>query len=187
MRINPRDGSTTWVPETDREVIAGQSRPEFSSTGLASYALDVSTGQSRLLLEHEREPLAFRSVEGKYIWLAGPGAPLHGHMLVSCTQPYPTAEAQEASAPEPKLLHDFSALKGGTCTLLQLSPCQQYAWVQHARPLLTRLPRGGFAKTYYVIDLRSGEAWLLLRDDVEEKAGRFISEIKWFPALAGEQ
>jgi hypothetical protein len=63
-----------------------------------------------------------------------------------------------------------------------MSPCRRYVLIREERQLHWWTP-GGYdtLRTYHVVNVLTGHAWVLLKDDVERKTRGFISEIEWLP------
>lgn len=149
------------------------------------YRLDVQTRKVQLVPELEaatngQEPVAF---DGRHVFFTGSQGPVEGFELVSSPWDHYRTKERDPKGEQTKVLHSFSkslASKGGSFVLSGISPCGHFALVRFMEPTTRKsgvLP--GWASTYYLVDVSSGDTRVLLRDEVEHNTTGGMSPVHW--------
>ena len=125
----------------------------------------------------------YQAFNGSYIFFEGSGAPAEGFSLV-CS-PWSCFETQLTHPKDKKVqvLKRFSPLRtiGGGCYLLDhMSPDGRYALVRLEEPSVPKtMGQSGWARTYYAVDVSTGETRLLLKENVEHTTFGSMSGVWW--------
>jgi len=140
------------------------------------YGYDVLTGHIGPVrcVKGVRGRHEFRCADGGYVFFEGSEAPIHGLRLVHSPADSIDTKNGKVARNEVRVLKRFSWFSGGYYSLNQLSPCGRYALVCHNEPIFD-----GWAHTYYVVNVATGNLSVLMKDDVTRKAGGSVSWVWW--------
>ena len=141
--------------------------------GNSWYGFDIRTGQIAPV-NCTKECCQFRCADGSYVFFEGSGAPINGFTLVSSPANSFSTQLGDVDRKRVRVLKRFSRLSGGYYSLNALSPCRRYALVCHNETGLD-----GWIRTYYVINVSTGNSWILMKDEVSRKTGGEVSEVWW--------
>ena len=152
--------------------------------GAGILRFDFDTGQKRFLglLEQAswestngvNNHFGLHCADGRYVFFEGSEAPIKGYTLVSSPVDSLHTGLGEVDRKSVRVVKRFSRLSGGYYSLNTLSPCGHYALVCHNEATVD-----GWVRTYYVINVSTGNAWIVLRDDVSRKTGGSVSWVWW--------
>jgi len=204
QRLVEMPGASKWEHTLFKNLHPAPEKPnllhfDYSAFGMRSaqgrdypagcYSLDVNTGAVAWFTNVDEEWFSYKAADGNYVWFEGADAPIHGHRLVSSPLNDSWAKIEDPKGRHVKLLKVFSRLKtltGSTYNLEQMSPCRRYALIRFAVPIMeTKSGSPGWANTYYSVDATSGEATVLLKEEVRRKTVGFISHVRWVGEASG--
>lgn len=146
------------------------------------YAFDVSTGLIRPAVDADDLGDRYKTADGRYIFFMGTGAPYQGSLLASTTRRSVFFEEQAPKAQDVRVLHKFrgaSPARGRTFVFAGLSPCDGYALVSFTEPAMAQGWLPGWSHTYYVVNLLTGKASVLLKERVLQTTGGSVSRVFW--------
>jgi hypothetical protein len=179
LRFNFSTGEKTFL-ELPRGTAPAQHQAEDNMNVLhvqggwrSWYGFDVLTGQIAPV-NCTKELSEFRCPDGGYVLFEGSEAPINGFTLVSSPADSFHTQLGDVDRKRVRVLKQFSRLSGGDYSLNALSPCGRYALVCHNEAM-----GDGWGRTYYVINASSGDAWVLLKDEVCRKTGGSVSWVWW--------
>ena len=145
--------------------------------GAGILRFDFAAGQKGFLGPLERaawhstngvqNPFGLHCADGSYVFFEGSEAPINGYVLLSSPVDSFHTKLGGADGKSVRVLKRFSRLSGGYYSLNALSPCGRYVLVCHNECI-----SDGWVRTYYVINVSTGAAWVLLKDEVSRNDRR---------------
>ncbi len=149
------------------------------------YRLNVQTGDVKSVTDTESATKGqeFVAFDGRHVFFTGSQGPAEGFELVSSPWTHYWTQKRVLKGEGVKVLHSFSkslAFNGGSYVLSGISPCGHFALVRFMEPT-TRKSGGlpGWASTYYLVDVSSGDTRVLLKDAVEHDTTGSMSPVHW--------
>jgi hypothetical protein len=116
----------------------------------------------------------FPCVDGRYIFFEGSEAPINGYALVSSPVNSFRTKDGDVDRRSVRVLKRFSRRSGGYNSLNELSPCRRYALVCREEESENHLK-----KTYYAVNVTTGNTWMLLKYEVAGRSNGNISWVRW--------
>jgi len=155
-----------------------------------SFVYDILTEQYRSTSEPKPSSTeGFRACDGNLVSLAEIDDPFEGYELIRYVSPGNQLQSgKDGTGKSTIMLKRFRRTPSNDITDIQMSPCRNYVLIREERQIHPLRP-GGYdtMRTYHIVNVLTGHAWVLVKDDVERKTGGFISQIEWLPSRAGDR
>jgi len=154
-----------------------------------TYVYELQTGRYRSTARPEPSPTeGSRACDGSLVSLTGIDHPYSGHELMR--YPLPGGERPAGKGTTGKaaiMLKRFRSSASNDIKSIKMSPCRRYVLICEEAQLHPWVP-GGYdtLRTYHAVNVLTGHAWVLLKDDVERKTGGFMSEMNWLASETPE-
>jgi hypothetical protein len=156
-----------------------------SALGVKSgyYDLDIATGEVVWHSTESGRPQGYGTLDGEFVWFAGPNGPLVGSELVCGPTDRGESLALSTGQKTVRVLHRFpGAPKSADYFLQGVSPCRGFALVRRSKSIVPMSGQPSETREYFLVNLAHGETRLVFDDQVAKKTKGRVSDLWWVAA-----